>query len=198
MTPTRVELRQATRQRVLAVADRLFQERGFDAATIRDIAEASGVSVGSVMATGDKDELLVQVFDALIQSGHDRPAPDSGDSCAEQILNLVKPFVGLFTSRQDLSRTYASIQVSGKKPSSLFTGLAVLLVDEISSTITRHGCTAPEAIAPTAQAIYFAYIGTLFSWSARETARETARESDLTDSLRATFAAICPCKEESR
>ncbi|SMQ74890.1 TetR/AcrR family transcriptional regulator [Agreia sp. VKM Ac-1783] len=193
MAATRTELREATRERVLAAADRLFRERGFDAATIRDIAEASGVSVGSVMATGDKNALLVQIFDGLIEAGHERSTSDAGDdtSCAQHIVNLVRPFVSLFASRQDLSRTYASIQVSGREPSPLFSRLAKLLVDEITSTITRHGCTTLGAVAPTAQAIYFAYLGTLFSWSART----TIDEGELTDSLHATFAAICTCKE---
>jgi len=196
MAQTRVELREATRERVLAAADRLFRERGFEAATVRNIADASGMSVGSVMAVGDKNGLLVQIFDGLIEAGHERPTPDSGDdaSCAWRIVDLVRPFVSLFASRQDLSRVYASIQVSGKEPSPLFSRLAVLLVDDIAAAILRHGCTPVEAVAPTAQAIYFAYIGTLFSWSARP----TIDENELTDSLHATFAAICTCKEQPR
>lgn len=192
MAPTRAEGREATRGRVIAAADRLFQERGFDTTTIRDIAEASGVSVGSVMAAGDKDDLLVQVFDALIAQGHVRPpAISRAESCGDRILILVGPFVALFTSRPDLSRVYASIQASGRKSSPLFTSLAALLIDEIGSTLAEHGCTPSEEVTPTAQAIYFAYIGTLFSW----TAHEVIDEGELTDSLRATFAAICSCKE---
>jgi AcrR family transcriptional regulator len=193
LVPTRVELRQATRQRVLAAADKLFRERGFDATTIRDIAQASGVSVGSVMSAGDKNALLVQVFDSLIEQGHARPpAEPTGDhSCATRILHLIRPFVELFASRQDLSRAYASIQVSGKESSPLFTRLAGLLIDGIGTTITEHGCTAPEAIPATARAIYFAYIGTLFSWSARA----TIDVAELSDSLHTTFAAICTCTE---
>jgi AcrR family transcriptional regulator len=191
MSPSRAELRQATHERVLAAADRLFRERGFDATTIRDIAEASGVSVGSVMASGDKNALLVQVFDSLVEKGHAQPptALNRGDSCADGILNLVRPFVALFTSRQDLSRIYASIQVAGKEPSPLFTRLAALLVEEIGATISAHECTDPAAIAGTAQAIYFAYIGTLFSRSAQQTIDET----ELLSSLHITFTSICAC-----
>ena len=198
--PSRSELRESTRRRVLAAADRLFQERGFDATTIRDIAEASGVSVGSVMASGDKNALLVQVFDSLIEDGHTRPAATEraaeagpADSCAGRILQLVQPFVTLFADRQDLSRTYAAIQVSGRQPSPLFTHLAALLIDEITTTLAQHACTPPTAIDGTARAIYFAYIGTLFSWSARD----TIVAAELLDSLHLTFASICTCKEPS-
>jgi AcrR family transcriptional regulator len=196
--PSRSELRDSTHRRVLAAADRLFRQRGFDATTIRDIAEASGVSVGSVMASGDKNALLVQVFDSLIENGHARPAVEAAEtdpaaSCAARILQLVQPFVTLFAERQDLSRTYAAIQVSGRQSSPLFTQLAALLIDEIASTLAQHGCTPPHAIDGTARAIYFAYIGTLFSWSARD----TIVESELLDSLHLTFASICTCTEPS-
>ncbi|KQO07535.1 hypothetical protein ASF06_13140 [Agreia sp. Leaf244] len=178
---------------MLTAADHLFRQRGFDATTIRDIAEASGVSVGSVMASGDKNALLVQVFDSLIEDGHARPAAetDPADSCAGRILQLVQPFVTLFAERQDLSRTYAAIQVSGRQSSPLFTQLAALLIDEIASTLAQHGCTPPDAIDGTARSVYFAYIGTLFSWSARE----TIIEAELFDSLHLTFASICTCTE---
>ena len=193
--PTRSELRDSTHRRVLTAADHLFRQRGFDATTIRDIAEASGVSVGSVMASGDKNALLVQVFDSLIEDGHARPAAeaDPPDSCARRILQLVQPFVTLFAERQDLSRTYAAIQVSGRQASPLFTQLAALLIDEIASALAQHGCTPSDAIDGTARAIYFAYIGTLFSWSACA----TIVESELLDSLHLTFASICTCTEPS-
>ena len=193
--PTRSELRDSTHRRVLTAADHLFRQRGFDGTTIRDIAEASGVSVGSVMASGDKNALLVQVFDSLIEDGHARPAAeaDPPDSCARRILQLVQPFVTLFAERQDLSRTYAAIQVSGRQSSPLFTQLAALLIDEIASTLAQHGCTPPDAIDGTARAVYFAYIGTLFSWSARD----TIIEAELLDSLRLTFASICTFTEPS-
>lgn len=192
---SREELRRATRQRVLSAADLLFRERGFDATTIRDIADASGVSVGSVMASGDKNALLVQVFDALIEGGHAQPtvAADSEGACAERILRLVQPFVALFAERQDLSRMYASIQVAGKQPSPLFTSLAELLVDDIASVIGEHGCVAPDAVADTARAIYFAYIGTLFSWPAQA----PIDEAHILASLVVTFTSICTCTERT-
>lgn len=192
MATTRDGLRWATHKRVIAAADRLFSGRGFDATTIRDIAEASDVSVGTVIAVGDKNSLLVQVFDALIEEEHvlrSGPVAEKPDSCSEQIMCLVKPFVALYTSRQDLARVYASILVSGNSPSTLFTSLASLLVSEIRTVITQHGCIQHEFVDAAVEAIYFAYIGTLFSWSARE----VADDAELNESLRATFAAICNC-----
>ncbi|WP_374947534.1 TetR/AcrR family transcriptional regulator [Agreia sp.] len=193
---SRRELRHATRQRVIGAADRLFQERGFDVTTIRDIADASAVSVGSVMAAGDKNALLVQVFDSLIEQGHSRSVADAprDASCAARILYLVQPFVALFAGRPDLSRIYASVQVSGRQSSPLFTRLAALLINEIGSTLTAHGCTAPDAITATSRAIYFSYIGTLFSWPAAE----AIDEAELLASLDLTFTSICTCTKDAK
>jgi AcrR family transcriptional regulator len=58
-----------TRQKVLDAARQLFAERGYDAATIRDIAKEAGMSTGAVFANfQDKAEL----FDAVLSEdlGH--------------------------------------------------------------------------------------------------------------------------------
>ena len=52
-----------TRQKVLDAARTLFAERGYDAATIRDIAKGAGMSTGAVFANfQDKAELFECVF----------------------------------------------------------------------------------------------------------------------------------------
>lgn len=52
-----------TRQKVLQAARNLFAERGYDPATIRDIARAAGMSTGAVFANfQDKAELFETVF----------------------------------------------------------------------------------------------------------------------------------------
>src|SRR5579871_6952834 len=43
--------KQHTRRRLLDAAKRLFNERGYEAATVRDIAAAAGLSTGAVFAS---------------------------------------------------------------------------------------------------------------------------------------------------
>ncbi|MDO5619643.1 TetR/AcrR family transcriptional regulator [Kocuria sp.] len=196
MPNLREEMRQVTRTRVLEEAGRLFEQRGFGATTIRDIAQASEVSVGTVMAVGDKTALLVQVFDGLIMTEHDARAAASssdaaGDSdCVDRILRLVGPFVTMFTDHQDLARAYASAVVSGTHPSTLFTTLAARLVEEIRVVVDESCPCVGERASAIARAAYFSYVGTLMSWSAHPDADPTA----LTVSLRSTFTTICITK----
>jgi AcrR family transcriptional regulator len=55
--------KQRTRQRLLAAARKLISERGYDAATVRDIAAAADLSTGAVFASfNDKAELFNEVI----------------------------------------------------------------------------------------------------------------------------------------
>jgi AcrR family transcriptional regulator len=63
MAVTRAARKQATRERVLAAARDLFDEVGYEPATIRMIASRAQVSVGSVFTTfASKAEILSQVM----------------------------------------------------------------------------------------------------------------------------------------
>lgn len=55
--------KEATRQRVLDAARDLFESKGYDAATVREIAQIAAVSVGSVFTTfASKGDILSQVM----------------------------------------------------------------------------------------------------------------------------------------
>lgn len=65
--PARRSQREATRQRVIAAARELFDTRGYQGATIRDIARQAGVAVGSVFTTfASKGEILSEVMQSRL------------------------------------------------------------------------------------------------------------------------------------
>lgn len=81
-TSLRAQSKLKTRRRVLDAARQLFMERGYDAATIRDIAAAAGLSTGAVFASFvDKTDLfnVVMAEDFQRQVEHLRQAakPDA-------------------------------------------------------------------------------------------------------------------------
>lgn len=68
----RQQQRQATRDHLLAVGTEMFAERGLRATRATDLAEAAGVSVGSLYAHfGDKDGLLEAVLRSSIDQIRD-------------------------------------------------------------------------------------------------------------------------------
>ncbi|MDR3509980.1 MAG: TetR family transcriptional regulator [Caulobacteraceae bacterium] len=61
--------KQRTRERLLDAARRLFAERGYEAATVRDIANAADLSTGAVFASfSDKADLFNEVIIADYQT----------------------------------------------------------------------------------------------------------------------------------
>ena len=70
----RTEQARRTRAAVLDAAGRCFVDRGYGSTTMRDVAEAAGVSVQTVFAQGSKAALLLACVDRTL-AGDDENAP---------------------------------------------------------------------------------------------------------------------------
>jgi len=74
-SPLRTAQAAGTRQAVLAAATALFEQRGWAATSMRDVARAAGVSVETIYTGfGSKSELLKQALDVAV-AGDDDPVP---------------------------------------------------------------------------------------------------------------------------
>lgn len=74
-SPVRAESARRTRQAIVSAAGKLFVERGYTAASLRDVAELAGVARPTVAAAfGSKPALLRQVLDDAL-AGDDQPIP---------------------------------------------------------------------------------------------------------------------------
>ena len=64
--PTRrAQAKRRTREKIVGAAKSLFAERGYESATIRDIAKAAGMSTGAVFASfTDKSDLFTEIAEA--------------------------------------------------------------------------------------------------------------------------------------
>jgi len=84
--------KQRTREKILAAAKALFAERGYEAATIRDIAKAAGMSTGAVFASfTDKSDLFTDIAETeqleLHQAMRAAAAGLSGEAAILAMLN---------------------------------------------------------------------------------------------------------------
>ncbi|NMD54756.1 MULTISPECIES: TetR/AcrR family transcriptional regulator [Tsukamurella] len=176
---SRAEAKAGTRARVLAAADRSFRAHGFAGTTVRAIAADAGVSVGTVMAVGDKDALLIAIVDEWIAAVHTSrdagkglPALGRAEATA-RLVGIVAPFVTYFNADGDLSREYAAVLARGKHRSRTFGDLADELQSDFERIFAAAGCADPGAAART---LYFVYIGLLFATSGGAVTREAAAE----------------------
>lgn len=67
---TRQEQKAVTRERLLAAAEKVFAERGYHAASVEDIAEEAGFSIGAVYSNFEsKDELFFALVEQCTETG---------------------------------------------------------------------------------------------------------------------------------
>ena len=66
--PTRLQKREANRQRILTAARAVFGARGYHAATIEDIADEAGLSNGAIYYNfGSKEDLFLALLDDRLE-----------------------------------------------------------------------------------------------------------------------------------
>lgn len=104
--------KQRTREKILDSAKSLFTEKGYEGATIRDIASAAGMSTGAVFASfTDKSDLFNEIIgadrDALFDAMRDGAQGLEGD---DALLGLFE--AGYRLTLKDLPLLQATISVS--------------------------------------------------------------------------------------
>lgn len=94
------------RSRILAAARELFEERGFEQTTGRQICERAGVGTGTLfLYVNDKRELLLWVFEEDARRILTRRRLDAG-SPVERWLSILGPFLTLYARNPRLSASY--------------------------------------------------------------------------------------------
>jgi AcrR family transcriptional regulator len=95
-----------SRARILAAARELFDERGFDGATLRAIAERAGMGASSIYRhVRSKEELLIDELVALQEEAwrQFREADDRGRPTRERIQSFLDVQHSLFVSDRDFT-----------------------------------------------------------------------------------------------
>ncbi|MBV8976008.1 MAG: TetR/AcrR family transcriptional regulator [Alphaproteobacteria bacterium] len=84
----------ATRERLLAAAEKTFADKGYDGAKLSDIAAEAGVSVGAVyFRFKDKDALFLGVAETFVQEARARLGEFVVDDATRPLDEVVRTFV---------------------------------------------------------------------------------------------------------
>jgi len=103
----RTQSKLRTRQKLLAAARDLFIDRGYEPATVRDIARAAGMSTGAVFANfQDKSDLFeaVQIDDCERAAERMREAAGRDAPVANKLLNVFLANYGYYSNSLPLVR----------------------------------------------------------------------------------------------
>ena len=99
-SPVRAQAARRTRRAIVAAARELFLERGYTAASLRDVAERAGVARPTVTAAfGSKPALLRQIADETL-AGDDEPVPVAERPWFRPVLAATTP-VAVLTAYAD-------------------------------------------------------------------------------------------------
>lgn len=103
---SREHRKQQTRARLLTVARHSFEEHGFEGTTMRSVAEAAGVAVGTVFVHfEDKSDLLCSaLFEALEQVLHHALHEAPPGPVRARLQHLTSTLFEHYQSRPELSR----------------------------------------------------------------------------------------------
>jgi AcrR family transcriptional regulator len=154
-----------TRQRLLGAARRLFTTRGYDAATIRDIASEAELSTGAVFASfSDKADLFNEVIIADCEALFQQMAKvEDAGSTAETLLTLLG--LGYDLHHEQLPLTQAALGFSWvreQKHEVRYRRVMRLIVDRLGEVLRRgveRGELSPALdVALTSEMLLDAYL----------------------------------------
>ena len=166
-TSLRAQSKLKTRRRVLDAARQLFMERGYEAATIRDIAGQAGLSTGAVFASFvDKTDLfnavMAEDFQRQVEALRQAAKPDA--KVEDGVLAVFEAGYRFHSAQLPLLRAAISLSWShglggefGDRPSF---GLAMDALEEILSRGVEAGKlkASPDQIRLAAEVLWDAYV----------------------------------------
>jgi AcrR family transcriptional regulator len=177
--------KQATRRRVLDAARELFEEVGYETATIREIAGRAGVSVGSVF-TGfcSKAHILSEVMQerlADLYGDLERVAPHLRGSTADRCRSMFAVHYAFEFRRLHLFLAYVAAGFDWRADPELPTvgtnpRLRGMVRDCLLEGVRRGDVRADAEI----ELVVDLLIG-IYAWNYREAAAQPARPEQLTD-----------------
>jgi AcrR family transcriptional regulator len=184
------ETKLATRERILAAAQRLFAAEGFERATTRDLARAAEIGVGTLFNYFPTKEAVAH---ALIDEAYARAASkfeadqarDNGQplSLEEElfahvavVLRQLKPFRKYVTAVLETELSPLANQ-NGERPT-----FQTAHLETVAQIAARHG--ASEALTSVALHLYWTlYVGVLAFWAKDGSPRQEDTLALLDESL---------------
>jgi len=168
---TRQQGQEQRQSKVRNAALELFRTRGFDATSVRDIAAAAGVSVGTVALAGDKATLFLDVMEenafALVGGALERLSgePVGTLSLTAEIWGVFEPSLTRIADNPELTRAYLIAYLRADSGHATSVGQVDVICAGLAARCVEHSGGDPgarEALLA-ASAIYAVFFTAAFS-----------------------------------
>lgn len=188
---------EATRARILEAALRVFRERGFHAATMREIAAAAGVAVGAAYYYFDSKDALVMAF---YEQSQDQMAPALDEILAAsrtfetRLCGIINHKFEYFAPNRALVAAL-SAHIDPSHPLSPFSAATSKIRDQdiafIARAVTQSGIKLPPSIQPYLPRLLWLYqMGLMLFWVYDQSPRQTHTAQLFDKTLRMMLLAL--------
>lgn len=127
-----------TRDALVAAARTVFEERGFTATRMSDIAEAAGVSHGTVYTWFDtKDDVLHAVVDGVVADLYDALKVPAIDDPVQRVARANRAYLDAYRANARLLEVVEQVATTDADARGVLTGLRNTHVDRVAKTIVR-------------------------------------------------------------
>ncbi|HEX2802076.1 MAG TPA: helix-turn-helix domain-containing protein, partial [Phenylobacterium sp.] len=152
--------------KVLAAARGLFSEAGYEGATIRDIANAAGMSTGAVFANfADKSDLFREIMltDMTALAEAMRAAGERGQGIEDVLLRMFGAGYAFYKTQMPLARAAFSVgwspedgpQLANSRPA---VSLVELIADQLNAAVERGELNQEADVRLRARMLFDAYL----------------------------------------
>jgi len=188
---TRVEQKLETRRKIVAVAESLFRQHGFEATSTKEIARRAGIASGTVFAHApDKLQLLFLVM-------HDRLAHRSDRAIAtlphdapllDQLLHVFGTLYRMYAETPDIASHFLRAAPVAQGPVGAQVSLLTLsfmarLAGLLGAAQQRGELARDVDVSLLARNLFALYYAGLLAWLGGHTDPETAISHDLRAAL---------------
>jgi len=171
--------------RVREAAFRLFGERGFEWTSVRDIAAAAGVSVGTVVNAGGKTGLFLATMEesafAVVGGGVQRlrTAPVGRRALDTEVFAVFDEALTWVAEHRDLTRDYLIAYLRAGNAQAHHGDDLLVIVDGLATRCLQHAGPGADRRAAelAASTLYSVFVSLVFALAAGATDPATARQN---------------------
>lgn len=169
---TRQQGQEQRQSKVRRAAWELFRTRGFDATSVRDIAAAAGVSVGTVAHIGDKATLFLDVMEenafALVGGALERLSGEpvgTSLTLSAEIWGVFEPSLARIADHPELTRAYLIAYLRADSAHATSAGQVDVICAGLAARCVQHSGGDPGAAEAllAASAIYAVFFTVAFA-----------------------------------